>query len=358
VIRAAARILVVLSGVLAALAVAGPASAHVGGERAGSDFDGRVTGVSPELDGVTVRVLQFGDELELMNDSGTEVVVPGYAGEPYLRIGPDGVWRNAHSPATYINLDRYARVTLPEEADSRADPEWVQVSTEPQYVWHDHRTHWMSKELLPPAVAADPNRSHTVSEWTVPIRRGATAAEVTGVLTWSPPPAPWLVWPAYVVLALLAAGAGLLARTARPLGALLLAGAAAAVWHAGATPVPPVTVSSHGGAVVAALLPALTAAAVAVLGFRSSRRGRGVMTGLLAVVLGWLLLVQGLPDVDVLWSAHVLSNGPEILGRVAVIVLLALGAGLVVGGVAAARRFRDHDVRHAGTTPAQPVPVG
>jgi hypothetical protein len=341
--RAAARLLVVLLGLLATLAVAGPASAHVGGERAGSDFDGRVTGVSPHLDGVTVRVLQFGDDLELVNRTGTEVVVPGYQDEPYLRIGPDGVWRNQRSPATYINLDRYARVTLPEQVDSRAEPDWVQVSTEPHYVWHDHRTHWMSQGQLPPAVAADPGRSHTVFEWTVPVRYGDTPADVTGVLTWTPPPSPWLVWPLYAALALAAAAAGLLARTPRPLGALLLVGAAAALWHAAATPVPAVSISSHTGAILAALLPALTAAVVAGIGFRAARRGRGAMAGLFAVVLGWLMLVQGLPDVDVLWSANVLSNGPQAVGRIAVALLLALGAGLVVGGIAAVRRFREVD---------------
>ena len=60
-----------------------------------------------------MRILQFGDELELVNETSTEVVVPGYSDEPYLRIGPDGVWRNANSPATYINLDRFARVDVP-----------------------------------------------------------------------------------------------------------------------------------------------------------------------------------------------------------------------------------------------------
>ena len=339
--RGAARLVVVLLGVLATLAVAGPASAHVGGGAAGSDFDGRVTAVRPELPGVTVRVLQFGDDLELVHRSGTEVVVPGYQDEPYLRIGPDGVWRNQRSPATYINLDRYARITLPGKADPRAEPEWVQLSTEPQYVWHDHRTHWMTQGQLPPAVAADPSRSHTVFEWRVPLRYGDTEAAVEGVLTWTPPPSPVLVWPLYVATALLAAAAGLLARTARPLGALLLVGAAAALWHAGATPVPAVSVSSHTGAILAALLPALTAALVAGIGFRASRRGRGVMTGLFAAVLGWLLLVQGLPDVDVLWSANVLTNGPQAVGRVAVALLLALGLGFVVGGIAAVRRFRD-----------------
>ena len=85
----------------------------MGGGAAGSDFDGRVLSVTPEVPGLTVRILQFGDELELVNRTDREVMVPGYSDEPYLRIGPDGVWRNANSPATYINLDRYGRTTLP-----------------------------------------------------------------------------------------------------------------------------------------------------------------------------------------------------------------------------------------------------
>jgi hypothetical protein len=354
--RAAARALVVLLGALAVLSLAGPASAHVGGGAAGSDFDGRVLSVRPEVPGLQVRVLQFGDELEVVNDTDTEVLVPGYSEEPYLRIGPDGVWRNAHSPATYINLDRFGRVTLPADAVSSAAPDWVRVSTEPRYVWHDHRTHWMSQGLLPPQVAADPTHSHRVFEWTVPLRYGSTEVAVTGELTWSPPPSPWLVWPACALVVLLAVGAGLLARTPRPLGVLLLVGGAAALWHALATPEPAATVSSHGGAIAAALLPALTAVLVAGLGFRASRRGRGAMTGLLAVVLGWLLLVQGLPDVDVLWSAHVLSGGPQALARIAVTTLVALGAGLVVGGIAAVRRFREAGAHQADA--GAPVPVG
>ena len=339
--RPAARVLVVLLGALAVLAVGGPASAHVGGGAAGSDFDGRVLSVSPEVPGLAVRILQFGVELELVNGTDREVVVPGYSDEPYLRIGPDGVWRNAHSPATYINLDRYGRTTLPADADAAAEPAWVQVSTEPHYVWHDHRTHWMSENLLPPQVVAEPDRSHTVFEWTVPMRHGDTAVEVAGELTWSPPPPSWVVWPLAAVPVLLAVGAGLLARTPRLLGALLGVGAAAALWHAAATPEPPVGVASHAGAIVSALLPAGTAVLVAVVGLRAALRGRGALTGLLAVVLGWLLLVQGLPDVDVLWSANVASAGPEAAARGAVTLLLALGVGLVPGGIAAVRRFRE-----------------
>jgi hypothetical protein len=360
--RPVARLLVVLLGVLAVLAVAGPAAAHVGGGAAGSNFDARVRAVTPPVPGLSVRVLQFGDELELVNRTPHEVLVPGYDDEPYLRIGPDGVWRNANSPATYINLDRYAQVTMPDHADARAEPDWVQVSTEPHYLWHDHRTHWMSESQLPPAVAADPGSRHTVFEWTVPLTHGGDPVEVTGELTWSPPPSPWLVWPLVAAGALAALAAGLLARSSRPLGALLLLGAAAALWHAGATPEPPVSVSSHAGAVVSALLPALTVALVAALAFRGSRRGRGAMTGLLAVVMGWLLLVQGLPDVDVLWTANVLSTGPQAVARVVLALLLALGAGLVAGGIAAVRRFRETPppgaVPRDGAAPERPVPVG
>jgi hypothetical protein len=354
--RAAARVLVVVLGVLATLAVAGPASAHVGGGVAGSDFDGAVRSVSPAMPGVTVRVLQFGDDLEIVNRTSAEVAVPGYFDEPYLRIGPTGVWRNTRSPATYINLDRLGRVKLPADADPRAAPQWEHLSSDPSYVWHDHRTHWMTQGLLPPAVAADPSVPHTVFDWTIKLRYGDTPVTVAGVLTWRPPPSPVLVWPVVIVLASLPVAAGLWARNARPLGALLLVGAAAVLWHAAVTPAPPPSVSSHAAAVLAALFPALTAALVAGLGFRSSLRGRGAMAGLLAVVLGWLLLVEGLPDVDVLWSANLLSTGPQLPARLAVAVLVAFGPGLVVGGIAAIRRFREAGVGHAQAEP--PVPVG
>ncbi len=353
-----ARLLVVLLGVLATLALAGPAHAHVGGEVAGSDFAGRVTSVAPAVPGVDVRVLQFGDALEVVNTTATELTVPGYSDEPYLRIGPDGVWRNARSPATTINLDRYGRVTLPADADPRAAPEWVQVSTEPQYTWHDHRTHWMSVERLPPVVAADPTRAHQVFDWTVPMRHGDTAVTVRGELTWSPPPSTALVWGLHLAMAAVVAATGLLGRSPRPLGWAMAAGAAAALWHAAATPEPPVTVSSHAAALVSALLPAVTAALVAGVGLVAARRGRGVAAGLGAVVLVWLLLVQGLPDVDVLWSAHVAAAGPDLLARAAVAVLVAGGAGLVVGGLAAVRRFRSPEPSPRQESAPQPQPVG
>jgi hypothetical protein len=68
--------------------------------------------------------------------------------------------------------------------------------------------------------------------------------------------------------------------------------------------------------------------------------------------------VQGLPDVDVLWSANVLASGPQLPARLAVAVLVALGAGLVLGGVAAVRRFREPSVPGSDGSAARQVPVG
>ena len=350
--RGGARLVTVLVALLGCLSLAGPASAHVGGGAAGSDYDGRVTAVSPAVPGLAVRVLQFGDELELVNDTGREVSVPGYSGEPYLRIGPDGVWRNSRSPATWLNLDRMGRTPLPADADPDAAPEWEQVSTEPAYVWHDHRTHWMSS-ALPPQVAADPTAAHTVIDWTVPLEWGGETVTVAGELTWEPPPPAWLIWPVYLAVLALAVLAGLRTRSPRPLGAVLLVAAAASLVHAAGTPAPASSLSSHTGAVASAMLPALAVLAVAALGARAAWRGRGAMTGLLAVVTGWLLLVAGLPDVDVLWTANVLSTTPTAVGRAAVALMVALGLGCVVGGIAAVRRFRDAD----GSHPARRAPV-
>lgn len=364
--RRPGRLPIVVAGVLAALAVAGPAMAHVGGGIAGSDFDGRVLSVVPPVPGVVVRVLSFGDDVELVNRGATDVLVTGYSDEPYLRIGPGGVWRNANSPATYIDLDLYGRTTLPAGVASSAAPRWERVSTQPQYVWHDHRTHWMSEDLLPPLVAADPTHPHLVFRWSFPVFAGdtpsaATRSTVTGELTWAPPPSPWLVWPACLVLLGLPVAAAALGRSPRPLAASGLVVALAGLWHAAVTPAPPAGQGSPAGAALAALLPALVVLGVALLAARAALRGRGVMTGLLALVIGWLVLVEGLPDVDALWSAHLLADGPQPLARAAVAILVAGGAGCVVGGIVAARRFRDGARRAlgpAGAAPAEGLAAG
>lgn len=332
-------VVVLLAVVVAVLTSAGPAAAHTDRGLAGSDFTGRVLGTSAPMPGVTLQVTEFGDSLELLNGSSSTVTVYGYSDEEYLRIGPDGVWRNRNSPATYLNLARDGRVDLPAAADPRAAPDWQRVSTQPRYSWHDHRTHWMLG-TLPPQVAADPDSEHTIIEWRLPLAYGDSEVVVDGELTWSPPPRAFVWWPLYVSILVAGAVAGFRGRTPRPLAALLSMATAAAVWHLVATPQPGLTAVDRALALGQASLPTLALTAVTVVAVRAALRGNGLLAGMLAALVGFMHLVQGLPDMDVLWSAHLITGGPPALARISVALLIFGGLGLMVGAVGAVRRFR------------------
>lgn len=328
---------VLLATIVLLLAAAGPAAAHTDRGLAGSNYAGRVPQVSPPMPDVRLSVTEFGDSLELVNDSATTVTVYGYAGEEYLRIGPDGVWRNANSPATYLNLRPNG--DLPANAEPDADPDWEQVSTEPEYSWHDHRTHWEGSGL-PPQVAENPGSQHTLMSWRLPLAYGDTDVTVEGELTWSPPPVMALWWPLYLLLPVAGLLAGLLGRTARPLAALLFASTGAAVWHLLATPQPGATGLDRALATGAASLPTLVLGGIAIVGIRAAVRGNGLLAGMLAGLAGFLLLVQGLPDMDVLWAANVITGGPVVLARLTVALLIFGGLGLLLGAAVAVHRFR------------------
>src|SRR3954464_11673141 len=96
---AAAATIVLL---VAAVAAAAPASAHTITGVAPTDYRSELTGVEPSVPGVRVELLDLGRRVRLTN-SGPEVVVLGYQGEPYLRVGPKGVYENTRSPSTYQN---------------------------------------------------------------------------------------------------------------------------------------------------------------------------------------------------------------------------------------------------------------
>jgi hypothetical protein len=181
---------------------AGPAAADASGP---SDFRSEVTGISPSVDGVTAEVRGGDSFLELTVSEGTEVVVEGYDGKPYLRFRDDGtVERNKWSTATYINDSRKGGGTIPDRAqDPTTEPEWVEVASGGHYAWHDHRIHWMSD--VAPRVDRGQRIGGEYDPWRVPITVDGTAATVEGVLTYerAASPLPWIVT-AVVVLAAVA----------------------------------------------------------------------------------------------------------------------------------------------------------
>lgn len=167
-----------------ALAVAPVAASHGGSAQRG--YVSTVASLRPGVLGVTVGVLGGDDRLVLRNWSGKTVVVLGYDGEPYLRFSEDGVYRNARSPATYLNRVRYPSGPLPPAADPEAPPEWVEVGDGNSFSWHDHRIHW-ARRTPPPGVRAQPDRIQRIFSWAVPATVGGEPFAIEGFLGYAPP---------------------------------------------------------------------------------------------------------------------------------------------------------------------------
>lgn len=165
---------------LLALAIPAAASAHNP-----PSYTSRVLGVVPGIHGVSAEIVNRGSGIVLTNRTGRTLFVLGYQKEPYLRFGPTGVYRNAHSPATYVNLSRYAGGVIPPSASPTAKPLWRKVAPGDSFRWHDHRIHWASP-IPPPVVRRAPDRKHHVLDWRIPASIGGRAFAITGTLDYRP----------------------------------------------------------------------------------------------------------------------------------------------------------------------------
>jgi hypothetical protein len=204
------RILLVATATLVWLGVAAaPASAHSVSGVSGTNFETTLRSVTPPVPGLTVKVVEVGSRLEVENRTGKELIVLGYKGEPYLRIGPDGVYENRLSPATYLNKSR--KGGTPTEAAEKAkvgETDWAKTSSEPLARWHDHRIHWMGN-INPPEVRNSPGTRHVIKmsadspQWSVAMRLDNQDVVARGDLIWQPGPSP-LPWFALILVSLAA----------------------------------------------------------------------------------------------------------------------------------------------------------
>jgi hypothetical protein len=173
-----------LATVVSLTLLAPAASAHPRAEGYSRGFQSKVLSVRPDA-GLHVTVVDGDDRLRVVNEGIRELVILGYDGEPYLRIGPGEVYRNQRSPAAYLNRDRFARVAVPLSADPRARPQWRRVSDRPEWQWHDHRIQWMASG--PPVEVRDsPEKRHMIFAWRVPGRLGGEAVTIAGRLDYEP----------------------------------------------------------------------------------------------------------------------------------------------------------------------------
>ena len=107
-----------LLALFAVVLVAPPAGAHSLGRLEPGNYRTRVLAVRPPVPGLSVEVVDAGTRLRLVNTGPTDVVVLGYQAEPWLRVGPRGVFENSRSPAVAMAGPRRADSPAPAAAVS------------------------------------------------------------------------------------------------------------------------------------------------------------------------------------------------------------------------------------------------
>lgn len=310
--RAGACVVGVLIGIFCIAATPTAAYAHAGAEQASTNWhveDVRVTG-NPV--GIAVVMTELDNHIRLRNTSRSDVIVFGYAREPYLRIATNGVFLNDKSPAGYINRSINAPRDLPARFDAEAIPEWRKISSEGAYEWHDHRAHHGSR-------AASDGRT-----WSINIAIDDKPATITGTFHYQPAPTAWAAIASIIAVAAMC-GIGML-ESRRQLAARLLAtGLAglfaaqlAAEWASSSESLSSrLGVFAYGTMAVAA---ALVAAAAA------SRRSIAAAAPIVLFCAVAILVCAGLTNID--WLSH--SQLPTVLPTA---VAQAIVGAAIVGGL-------------------------
>ncbi|MCB1256326.1 MAG: hypothetical protein KDB26_04430 [Microthrixaceae bacterium] len=285
-----------------------------------TNYESRIDSIKPTVKGVRIEVLGSEAFLQVSAEPGVRVQIPGYDGEPYLRIDADGsVWQNRNSPAKYVNTSRSGRTTLPTDLGDGNDPKWEKVSDDGTVAWHDHRIHWMTNETP----AADANGF--VQEWEVPITVDGTEVLVTGSLYRKGNALPW---PALVSIAAAAAIAIAVARSQiRFVSPVLIAVSVIALLQtlimragdppgSGTSPVPLILAVLALGCALVSLIPKL---GLPIVGLATTLASA-------ALLIGWLV-----PVIGVFWMPYVPLGLPAVVSR----LLVAAVAGGALGSAIA-----------------------
>lgn len=332
--RSLRRGLAALAAVGAVLVLAAsPAGAHNVSGVTSTNYLTTLDGLSPETPGITVAVVEKGSRIELTNTNEADVVVLGYEDEPYLRIGPDGVFENQRSPATYLNRDRAGSQSGGEAADPEAAPQWEKISSGRTARWHDHRIHWMGADVDRPD-----ERFVVEDRWAIPLRYQGDELEITGQLLWipGPNPLPWYLLTAACIG--LSAFVGLRSWWGKGLAALLGVLILVDLLH-----VIGIVGARAGGPDLASigsnLLYSVVAWSVGIAGITMLVKGK--RDGLFAAIFSGVLLAifGGLQDLGVLSHSQVPFAWGAVGARFFVTLSIGLGVGVTVGSILALWRL-------------------
>jgi hypothetical protein len=278
------------AAVLAALVFPGAAAAHI---RTGTiAVDYRVT-IDRVPRGVSVHVYPGDRSLRLSAAAGFTVVVRGYLGEPFLRIGPSGAASVARTSPTAAAAK--ARVT------GRS------------VVWHDARV-----------------RGTRPGRWSIPLVVDGRRAVLGGTIDRVRRPA---VWPWLALGVPFVAASALLLRRRR-LRDLELAGVVLGALVAGAIAVAAAGFALDPNATEGRWVEAANEVAFAGVGIVVVARGSPQTRVLAAGALGLLGLAVGVSKIPVFEHGVVLAALPDDVVRAAVALMLWASAAAVAIGAA------------------------
>ncbi len=115
--------------------------------------------------------------------AGRALVVLGEAGEPMVRIGPDGPEGNLAS-RTWL-LTAASRGAAPEgPVGADVEPRWESLGRGTTLTWLEPRARYAAS--LPPQNVLDSGRTEVVKRWTVPIELDGARVELSGTTSWVP----------------------------------------------------------------------------------------------------------------------------------------------------------------------------
>jgi hypothetical protein len=147
-------------------------------------FRAAVTSVTPANPQLSVTCTADGQAVRVSYTGKDSVIIAGYGGEAYLRIGPSGVDENERSPSVWFNRNR-TLTGAPDYATALLPPTWRHVSAQRTVSWYDYRLQWLGAGI-PLSALSDPPHSHLLKTWVLTMTVGHDSTVVLGTLTWVP----------------------------------------------------------------------------------------------------------------------------------------------------------------------------
>jgi hypothetical protein len=152
-----------------------------------------------ELEGVTIEMKRndIGPWLVAENHTGETLEIYDAKGQPFLRIGPEGVEGNQAAEEYYVTKLGGGVIPtrgemVPDNVRNNPDAEadWVRVSDEPIWGWFDRRLDTESMDVAQevPKEVRQAREPADVGEWSIPVRLGEAETEVRGTYHYMPPP--------------------------------------------------------------------------------------------------------------------------------------------------------------------------